>query len=146
MNGLLPDIDSNLTKRAVENALEKYRLFLIQQPIDRLPRITATYSLIVSSKSNAFHSSTEEIAIKNANLGLVRHDYLLKVQDAINRLNYWERAVIINKYCNDDSVFDYQVYADLHMSERKYYRLKNSAIYKLAFALHLEVYREDEAQ
>ncbi|MFC6545938.1 hypothetical protein [Cohnella cellulosilytica] len=32
----------------------------------------------------------------------------------------------------------------MHLSERKYYRIKSSALYKLAFALRLEVYVDQE--
>ena len=63
---------------------------------------------------------------------------------AVNRLGYWERAIIIQRYMLQDDVFDYQVYNDLNFSERKYYRLKEKAFLKLALSLRIEVYKEGD--
>ncbi|MFA9457414.1 ArpU family phage packaging/lysis transcriptional regulator, partial [Halalkalibacter sp. AB-rgal2] len=39
--------------------------------------------------------------------------------------------------------FDYQIYNDLGLSERQYYRIKSRAFYKLAFILKIEVVVEE---
>lgn len=140
MDFILPEIDRKATKKAVEAALEKYRIFLLTLRLDQLPKVTQHYSL-VPSNTNKFHSSTEEMAIKNADYERERSEYIKRMVEAVNRLDYWERAIIIQRYMNEEDVFDYEVYNDLGMSERKYYRLKSRAFYKLAFTLKIEVYK-----
>lgn len=137
MDFMLPEIDRKATKKAVEAALEKYRIFLLTLKLDQLPKVTQHYSL-VPAKTNKLHSSTEEIAIRNADY----EQYIQRIVEAVNRLDYWERAIIIQRYMNGEGVFDYAVYNGLGMSHRHYYRLKSRAFYKLAFALEIEVYRK----
>lgn len=138
----LPEIDREVTKKAVESALEKYRFYLLTIPETRLPKVTATYSLIPPSNTNGFHSSTEEAAISKVDFERERDQYLNRVQRAVNRLSYQERSIIINRYIDPEEKFDYEVYNELGMSERKYYRVKAKAFYKLAFALNIVVYEE----
>ena len=137
MDFTLPEIDRKATKKAVEAALEKYRIFLLTLKLDQMPKVTQHYSL-VPAKTNKLHSSTEEIAIRNADY----EQYIQRIVEAVNRLDYWERAIIIQRYMNGEEVFDYAVYNELGMSHRHYYRLKSRAFYKLAFALEIEVYRK----
>jgi ArpU family phage transcriptional regulator len=144
---ILPEIDRDATKKAVEAALEKYRLFLLTLRLDQLPRVTQQYSLDVPpSNTNKFHSSTEEMAIRNADYERERSEYIKRITLAVNRLSYWERAIIIRRYMTEDDVYDYEIYNDLGMSERKYYRIKSRAFYKLAFALKIEVYKKEESE
>ena len=141
MDFMLPEIDRKATKKAVEAALEKYRIFLLTLKLDQLPKVTQHYSL-VPAKTSKLHSSTEEIAIKNVDYERERAEYIQRVVEAVNRLDYWERAIIIQRYMTGEEVFDYAVYNELGMSHRNYYRLKSRAFYKLAFALEIEVYRK----
>lgn len=143
---LLPEINREETKKAVEQALERYRIYLLTQPEELQPTITQQYSFIPPSNTNAFHSSTEQTAINNAGItDLVkqRNEHVKRIQLAINRLGYQERAILIRKYMGNEELYDYEVYNELGMSERKYYRVKGTAFYKLAFALKVEVYKED---
>jgi ArpU family phage transcriptional regulator len=55
----LPEIDREKTKEAVEAALEKYRFYLLSVPDEKLPKVTATFSLVPPSFTNGFHSSTK---------------------------------------------------------------------------------------
>jgi ArpU family phage transcriptional regulator len=144
---ILCEIDRDATKKAVEAALEKYRVFLLTQSLDKLPKVTQQYSLDVPpSNTNKFHSSTEEIAISNVEYERERSEYIKRIVMAVNRLGYWERAILIRRYMTEDDVFDYEIYNDLGMSERKYYRIKSRAFYKLAFALKIEVYKKEESE
>ncbi|ALF09882.1 ArpU family phage packaging/lysis transcriptional regulator [Parageobacillus thermoglucosidasius] len=142
MDKPLDEIDRKATKKAVEAALEKYRIYLLTLRLDQLPRVTQHYSLVPPSNTNKFHSSTEEMAIRNADYERERDEYIQRVTAAINRLSKWERAILIRRYMTEDDVYDYEVYNDLGMSERKYYRIKSRAFYKLAFALRIEVYKQ----
>jgi ArpU family phage transcriptional regulator len=139
----LPSIDRNATRKAVESSLEKYRILLLRQ-LDNQPKITQTYSIVPPTNTNKFHSSTEDAAIKNADLEREMQEYLKRMIGAVNRLTHWERAVIVKRYMSDEDVFDYEIYNEVGMSERKYYRVKARAFYKLAFMLKIEVYEEQD--
>lgn len=140
----LSKIDRDKTKKKVEGALEKYRMMLLTQELELLPKVTQSFSLEMPSRTNQFHSSTENAAIGNADYEKERSEYIRRISMAVNRLGYKERAILIRRYMTEEDIFDYQVYSDLHMSERTYHRHKSNAFYKLAFALRLEVYEEQE--
>lgn len=140
----LDAIDRAATKSKVEEALEKYRFMLLTQDLDKMPSVTQSFSIVPPSLTNKFHSSTEDVAIEKVDYERNRSDYIKRISFAVNRLNYKERAIVIRRYMLEDDVFDYQVYSELHMSERTYYRHKSKAFYKLAFSLGIEVYEERE--
>jgi ArpU family phage transcriptional regulator len=138
---MLPEIDREKTKAAVESALEKYRFFLLTVPEDKLPKVTATYSLVPPSFSNEFHSSTEQTAIDRIELDLARNRHIDWVLRGVNRLSKLEREIIYKRYLEEDEVFDYEIYNEIGMSERRYYRFKARMFYKLAFILKIEEYK-----
>ncbi|SKB05159.1 ArpU family phage packaging/lysis transcriptional regulator [Sporosarcina newyorkensis] len=137
----LPEIDRDRTKEAVEQALETYRLYSLQVSLDRLPSITACYSFTPPSPRLP-SSSTEQAAIANIDYEQARLKYINWIANAVNRLSKTERIIIYKRYLQDTEMFDYQIYAELNMSERNYYRLKARLFYKLAFALKIEVLKE----
>ncbi|WP_085521398.1 ArpU family phage packaging/lysis transcriptional regulator [Tuberibacillus sp. Marseille-P3662] len=138
----LPEIDRFATRKAVEEALETYQMFLFTVPEEKIPNVTQQFSLVPPSNTNVNHSDTEDVAIHNIDQERFRQQHIKKIQKAVNRLSYFERAIIIQRYMSDDA-FDYEVYNDIGMSERKYYRVKSRAFYKLAFLLKIEVYKEE---
>jgi ArpU family phage transcriptional regulator len=138
---MLPEIDREKTKAAVESALEKYRFFLLMVPEDKLPKVTATYSLVPPSFSNEFHSSTEQAVMGRIELDIARNKHIEWVLRAVNRLSKMEREIIYRRYLEDEEIFDYELYNEIGMSERRYYRLKARIFYKLAFILRIEVYK-----
>lgn len=137
----LQEIDRDATKKRVESVLENYRMYLLMDPVELQPKITSTFKLSPPSKTNKFHSDTEHVAIERVDLEIKRRKYINRIQEAVNRLNYEERAAIIKRYLTVDDVYDYEVYNELGYSERKYYRIKSRAFYKLAFILRIEVYK-----
>lgn len=139
----LPEIDRDATKKNVEAALEKYQIMLLMDPEEYEPKITASFRLAPSASTNEFHSTTEEIAVQRIDMIEKRRKHINKIRKAVNRLNYQERTVIIKRYLNEDDIFDYEVYNELGFSERKYYRIKARAFYKLAFILKIEVYKQE---
>ncbi|TLS37750.1 ArpU family phage packaging/lysis transcriptional regulator [Pseudalkalibacillus caeni] len=144
LNFNLPEIDREATRDAVEGALERYRMFLLMEPEERLPKVTQTFTLVPPSNTNGFHSSTEDAAVHNVDQELSMQKHIKRIQKAVNRLSYQERGIILKRYMLEDDVFDYEVYNELGMSERKYYRVKGKAFYKLAFMLKIEVMIENE--
>ena len=138
----LPEIDRKATRDSVESLLERYQMYLLQTSLEKLPSITSKWSLVPNSKSLP-GSSTESAAIANVDYVGERTRYINWVIRAVNRLTFDERSLIVLRYLGDEEIYDYQAYAELNMSERKYYRMKARAFYKLAFALKVEVYKEE---
>lgn len=145
LNFNLPEIDRVKTKGAVERALETYRMYSLQVSLDRLPSITASYSLAPAA-SNLPSSSTENAAIANVEYDQQRLRYINWIVAAVNRLSKLERTIIYKRYLEESELFDYQIYRDLNMSERNYYYVKSRMMYKLAFALKIEVYKEGDSE
>ncbi|MCM3353184.1 ArpU family transcriptional regulator [Bacillus halotolerans] len=136
----LPQIDEEATKAKAEQLLDQYRLYLLQVPDDFLPKVTPAYSIVPPSITNEFYSSTEENAIKRLDWEIERNRFLKRIQKAVNRLSLKERQVIVMLYMQQDEMYDYEVYAEMGLSQRSFYRVKAKALYRLAFALREEVY------
>ncbi|WP_416729219.1 ArpU family phage packaging/lysis transcriptional regulator [Fictibacillus sp. JL2B1089] len=139
----LPEIDRELTKEAVEAALEKYRFYLLSVPDEKLPKVTSTFSLVPPSFTNGFHSSTEEAAISNVDYEMEKERHLQNIIRGVNRLSKMEREIIYKRYLEVEETFDYEIYNEMGFSERRFYRLKARIFYKLAFILKIEVYKNE---
>jgi ArpU family phage transcriptional regulator len=142
----LSDIDKKATRNAVHKELEKYRMYLLMDPEDNEQKITSQLKLVVTGPTNRFYSTTEDTAITRIEQEKKREEFITMIQRAVNRLDIQERSVIINRYLTEDDTYDYEVYNDLGYSERKYYRIKSKAFYKLALILGIEVYKEVEKE
>lgn len=143
---ILPEINREKTKEAVEAALEKYRMYLLSIPEEKVPKVTATYSLQPPAFTNEFHSPTESAVIDKVDLEREREKYIEWIRKAINKLNYKERELIVKRYLEEEEMYDYELYNQMGMSERKFYRLKARVFYKLAFALKIEIYEQVVSQ
>ena len=118
-------------------------MFLLSIDAERMPKITASYSLVPPSNTNLVHSTTEDAAIHNVDYERERILYIEKFAKAVNKLDTKERQAIIIKYLGDDELFDYEVYNQLGMGETYYYqKFKPKMLIKLAIALHIEVFKE----
>ncbi|MED1878618.1 ArpU family phage packaging/lysis transcriptional regulator [Bacillus subtilis] len=137
----LPQIDEEATKAKAEKLLDQYRLYLLQVPDDFLPKVTPTYSIVPPSITNEFHSSTEDAALKRLDWEIQRDKFLKRIQRAVNRLAQRERQIIVMLYMQPEEMYDYEVYGEMDLSARNYYRVKAKALYRLAFALREEVYK-----
>lgn len=138
------EIDREATREAVERRLEAARLYESLGFVRREMKTVASSRPRYHGPTNEVTQPVEEIAIWNVD----QEDQLKQqceiTQRAIQRLGRLERLIVLKRYMEEEDVYDYNVYSELHLSERKYYRLKSSAIYKLAFALRLERYRKAE--
>lgn len=142
----LPEIDREQTKKNVEAALEKYKIMLLMDPEELEPKVTASFKLASSAPTNEFSSTTEDVAMSRIDMDHRKNQHIRMIKNAVNRLSYHERSIIIKRYMSPDNAFDYQVYNELCFSESKYYRIKSDAFYKLAFMLKIAVYKEVIAQ
>lgn len=139
---LIPEIDRDATQKNVEKAIAKYRYYLLQTEDEFLPKITASYSMIPPTNTNAFHSSTEDAAIHMADFERERMEYITRFAKAVNRLSPREREAFILKYMGQEELYDYEVYNQLGMGETYYYtKFKPRMFYKFAIAMRIEVYK-----
>lgn len=49
---------------------------------------------------------------------------LKRIQRAVNRLSQRERQIIVMLYMQPEEMYDYEVYAEMDLSQRSYYRVK----------------------
>jgi len=79
-------------------------------------------------------SSTESYAIEQVEMELMVN----RIETALGVLNLDERLLIEQRYFDPAIYSDSVIYDRLGWSKRTYYRLKSSAIEKLAFVLDLK--------
>lgn len=137
----LPEINTEKTKLIVESNLEEYRLAMLMEPIENHPKVTQTFSVLPPSTNKEFVSSTEQMAITKVDKEAARRKLINEMQRAVNRLPFRERALIVLRYMQQEEKYDYEVYNEIGLSERSYYRVKARAFYNLAFILRIEVYK-----
>jgi ArpU family phage transcriptional regulator len=142
MNFYLPEVNPKATRKAVERELEKYRDLLVTLPVDCSPKITASYSLIPPSNTNEFHSKTEEAAIERADFERYRDNYFKKIHAAVEALKPDEKFIIVNRYMQQVTGYDPDIWMDLGIGKTMYYELKGKAMLRLAFGLKIEVYKK----
>ena len=53
------------------------------------------------------------------------------MQRAVNRLSQKERQILVMLYMQNEEMYDYEVYAEMRLSQRSYYRTKAKAFYRL---------------
>jgi len=138
------EIDREATRQRVEEYLETARIYSQIGFVRREMKVTASPGPRYHGATNAVGKPTEETAAWNVYTEERMKEIADKVHKAVSRLGKLERQIIEMRYLQDDEVYDYNIYTELHMSERKYYRMKSKAIYKLAFMLRLEVFIEPE--
>jgi ArpU family phage transcriptional regulator len=143
----LPEIDRKETQQKVEDALEMYRMYLLTVPEERLPKVTASYTLVPPSNSNQFSSSVEDAVIAKVDFEIQRDAYIERIRKAVNRLTAREREMVIRKYFGEEELYDYEVYNELGMGETFYnQKFKPRVFYKLAFILRIEVYKNSAGE
>jgi ArpU family phage transcriptional regulator len=137
----VPKINEKATKKAVEEALDEYRDYLITLPSNLMPKVTASYSIIPPSFTNEFHSSTENAALERIQFLEERNAYFKWINEAVDTLKEDERLIIYNRYMKQDVGYDPDIWAELGIGRTKYYIVKGQALLRLGFALQIEVYK-----
>jgi len=134
--------DDKETWRRVEERLESARLYKQFGFIRREIKNTPSYSPREHGNTYAISKPVEDISIYNID----REDQLQREYDevtrAVGRLSKLQKQIIEMRYLTAEEITDINVYVELHMSERSYYYAKSKAMYRLAWALRLEVIGE----
>ncbi|MBG9785257.1 ArpU family transcriptional regulator [Bacillus sp. C1-1] len=123
-------------KQKVEQVLAQYNLDKLTLAYDEMPKVTAQYTLLSTGSSKPFFTQQEDEMKQEQT---ERHAFLDVIQQCINRLSEVERELIVRRYLEEDR-FDYQVYMEMMISERQYYRLKTKALAKLHYLMGVAGY------
>lgn len=141
---LLKKIDRKATQRAIEKVLRQYRTFMLTTDEDLLPTLTTKYTLEMPNFSNLKSSATENAAVKMASLSEEYDKFMKWFNRGFNRLTKIERQIIRLSSLIENPLHNYEIYAQLNLSERTFYRIKSNALYKLASFLNVIVYEEEK--
>lgn len=136
----LPVVDKKKTQRAVEAALEKYRIFKYVLFEKRESRITTSAEPRYHTPTNTINDQTASIAIYNVDEQNQREEYCRLIELAVQELPDKQRDLIEKRYMskNSDHITDYQVYCfelDPPISPTTYDKIRWKAMYKLALLL-----------
>ncbi|GIO83485.1 ArpU family transcriptional regulator [Paenibacillus faecis] len=138
------EINREETRKRTEEELEKARVYSKVGIVRREIKNTPSYEPREHQGTNAINKPCEDVAIYNAQREIDLKQAYERVEKGLRALKRVERQIIEMRYLDDEDVNDYNVYMELHLSERSYYRRKSGALYKMAFAMGLEVYVVDE--
>ena len=141
---ILKSIDGKATQQAIEKVLRQYRTYQLTTPEDLLPTITPKYTLEMPSFGGTVNSKVENAAIKNVEHYKQAEKFFERFNRGFYKLTRKERQIIIKAFLDEVPMFNYQIASELNVSERTFYRMKAQALYKLALALRVEVYQEEE--
>lgn len=144
MSFVLPEIDRKETQQAVENELEKYRLFKYLDFEEREAFITASSEERFHGPTNQTSDQTGSIAIYNTDQRKMRQAFSNRVERAVARLPKLERFLIEERYMSQETEYltDYNVYCfkfQPPISEKTYSKIRWKAFYKLALNLNIAV-------
>lgn len=128
------DID---TRRKAEKLMSSYKnieAIIESKKLDLEPRMTVNYQASESQRGNQFHSETERLALAEQEIEeyVITKRKLDLVYESLKdeQKEIWERRYIQGKYDTD-------VYSDLGINDRRYYRLKSEMIAIVADACGL---------
>lgn len=139
----LMEIDRDETWKRTEKELERASTYQRVGFVRKEIRNTPNYEPREHQGTNAISKPCEDTAVWNVDNELRIKQAFDRVQRALRGLKRTERQIVEMYYLSGDELTDYNVYIELNLSERSYYRRKSRAIYQLAFAMGLEVYKED---
>ncbi|OAB48479.1 ArpU family phage packaging/lysis transcriptional regulator [Paenibacillus antarcticus] len=137
--GMTIDEDATFTK--LEKELKTAFLYKRLGFIRREAVTTPSYDLKEGGTNSArtVSKQTENIAIHNIDGEDRSKNTYDRVTLAVSWLKHPQQRIITERYMTDPEVSDLNVWLNLNLSERTYYRLKKEAMSELAFALRLEV-------
>lgn len=123
--------DINLSrdvKRQAEKLISRYNMFkaiIESRSMDLEPKLTVNYQPSETQRGNQFHSETEKLALTEIEIA----DYIITVKKldlVYDSLRPLQQQIWNHKYLLDR--FDSDVYEDLGIPDRTYYRLKREMI------------------
>ena len=137
----LSKIDAKATREAVEVELERALFYKITDIDRKEAKMISAYGDAVSEsqRSNVTSDSTAQIATHNVSIEEERNAHIFRVERAISRLNKKQRELITRRYMVEYGVTDLDVYLDMNIGAPTYTKIRNEAVYMLAFILRVYV-------
>lgn len=140
----LMELNKKETQKAVEAALEKYRLFKYLAFEEKEAAITSGTEIRYHGRTNQISDQTGDVAISNVDQQEYRRSYCERIERAVERLPKMERFLIEERYMSEDGdyVTDLQVYYfkfEPPISPSTYSKIRWKAFYKLALSLNIAV-------
>lgn len=138
----LPELDRKATRQALRAYLDLYRdyraiLSVLNEDREELANETARYGQSGGRSEGTVSDQTAAALMKRKRM----EEFCDRVDRAIGKALRKDEAKIIRmRFLGDEDATDDLVADKLHMSIRKYYRLKSKALWKLALALNVEEY------
>lgn len=133
-------LDIKLTRevrRQAEKLMSRYRMYeaiIESRKMDLEPRVVVNYEGSESQRGNQFNSQTENLALTE--IEIEEYTRTLKKLDLVydslkpKQQEIWQQRYILGRY-------DIDVYMDLNIPDRTYYRLKREMIAVVAEAFGL---------
>lgn len=145
----LPELDRKETQKAVEAALERYRIYKYLTFEEREASTTAYIDDIGGGGSNLPGDQTGSIATYNVDEQEKRRKYCERIERSVKRLPKMERFLIEERYMTEDAEYitDYKVYCFVFqppISAMTYINIRWKAFYKLALNLNIAVVKSSE--
>jgi len=135
-------IDEEATRNAVEKYLKQAREYKVTEYIPMEATTTGIISDTPRGYTGRISDSTASIAIRNVDEPERRRQHVERAEKAVSRLGARQQRIIRMRYLDEDDALDFNVANELGYSDRHYRRIKSLAIYRLAAALGLIVFRE----
>ncbi|MCC2250511.1 transcriptional regulator [Virgibacillus sp. AGTR] len=141
----LPELDRKQTQKAVEAALEKYRIYKYLT-FERESSTTSHIDDVGGGRSNIPGDQTGSIAVHNVSEQERIRKYCDRIERSVRRLPKMERFLIEERYLKEDAEYitDINVYCfkfQPPISAMTYSKLRWKAFYKLALNLNIAVTR-----
>ncbi|MFB9330044.1 ArpU family phage packaging/lysis transcriptional regulator [Paenibacillus aurantiacus] len=144
MRTLFADVDYYRTREVVEDELQKYIVYKTTSFMRREANVTTSSEPRFHGPTNLTTDSTGNIAAYNVDEPKRREKHVERIDEAVAKLHPTEREIIRERYMKDPYILDYVVYGTiLGISERKFTKLRDNAIYNLAFILGVVVWKEE---
>lgn len=140
----MQELDRKRTQAAVDDALEKYRFFKTITFVARETSVTASYQDRPHGATNHITDKTASIAVYNVDEPEKRKIYCEGIEQIIDHLPQRER-ILMKELIKKDRVYNYVVYNqvfDPPISEYTFYKVKWEATKKLAYALNIQVFKD----
>lgn len=121
---LIPEIDNEKTKRNAAEVLGIYRRLARMANEEFVPKVTASYSFELKGFTGTVNNAVENSIIRK----VTAEQELEKVVKGLNKLNSYHRQLIFMRYMQRNELTDIQIYLNLNMSERSFYREMDKAL------------------
>lgn len=122
-------LNKHKTKQNAHKVLSSYRHLAIMADAEYAPKMTQELTFDIKGTGGKVASAVENAVIQKVS----SQQELEKIAQAINKLKTESRLLLYDRYLCRDEITDVQIYRNMHVSERTFYR--KLAVAQLEFAM-----------